>query len=46
MSLEQLAELFKWMSLINIGIFFLSVMVIMSMKKPDEQTAWQVLWCY
>ena len=33
MSLEQLAELFKWMSLINIGIFFLSVMVIMSMKN-------------
>ena len=33
MNLEQMTELFKWMTFINIGIFLISIVGIISMKK-------------
>ena len=33
MTLDQLTELFKWMTIINIGLFILSALLIMVLKK-------------
>ena len=33
MDLAQLTELFKWMTIINIGIFILSSLLIMALRK-------------
>ena len=33
MTLDQLTELFKWMTIINIGLFIISTLLIMFLKK-------------
>ena len=37
MNIDQLTELFKWMTIVNIGMYFLSTIMIVLMKRTLQK---------